>query len=488
MERRGEAVSQSTGQRRTPPHDIEAEKAVLSGLLLDNHAIYTVYTEIKPEDFYHPAHEALYRAMVTLKDENIPVDLHTLSDHLKTKNLLESVGGTVALMEIADYEATAANVVYHARIIRDKAVKRHLIHVATEIVESGYEGEDAGSRLLDAAESKIFDIGRKEGRSAFASLKSEMPATFDYIDMVMARNGEISGLSTGFRDLDQITGGLQRGEMIVLAARPSMGKTALALTIAQNASKKSGAKCAVFSLEMTTQSLVVRLLMAEAGVDQSALRKGYLSHSDYRRLVDAADILEKAPIYIDDTGGITILEIKAKCRRLAAEIGGLDLVVVDYLQLVAGDGKDSRKDLEVGEISRGLKLLSKELNCPVLALAQLNRGPEQRDPDKRRPMMGDLRESGAIEQDADVIAFIYRDEYYNKATEEPGIAEIIFAKQRNGPTGTIKLKFEARHARFADANEVTYRDENEAAPSFDSGEFVGPDDVSYGHDSEQDPI
>jgi replicative DNA helicase len=341
---------------------------------------------------------------------------------------------------------------------------------------------------LDSAESKIFDISRREGRSVFSSLQSELPATFDYIDLVRERNGEISGLSTGFRDIDQITGGLQPGEMIVLASRPSMGKTALALTIAQNASKKTGAKCAIFSLEMTTQSLVVRLLMSEASVDQSALRKGYLSHSDYRHLQNAASVLQEAPIYIDDTGGITVLEIKAKCRRLAAEIGGLDLVVVDYLQLVAGDGKEDRKDLEVGEISRGLKLLSKELNCPVLALAQLNRGPEQRNPDQRRPMMGDLRESGAIEQDADVIAFIYRDEYYNKGTEEPGIAEIIFSKQRNGPTGTVKLRFEARHARFTDANQVTYRDDNEVAPSFDSGEFVGPADVSFDHDGGQDPI
>ncbi len=479
----GEALraTPAAGQHRVPPHDLEAEKAVLSGLLLDNHAIHTVYTEIKPEDFYHPAHEALYRAMVALKDDNVPVDLHTLSDHLSTHSLMESVGGLVGLMEIADYEATAANVVYHARIVSDKAIKRRLIAIATEIVESGYEGEDIGSRLLDQAESKIFDISKEEGRTSFTSIKDEMAATFDYIDMVMARNGEISGLTTGFRDLDQILGGLQPGELTVLAARPSMGKTALALTIAQNASKKVGARAAVFSLEMTTQSLVVRMLMSEAGVDQSALRKGYLSHADHRKLMKAADVLNQAPIFIDDSGSVTILEIKAKCRRLAAE-SGLDLIIVDYLQLVYGDTKGERKDLEIASISRGLKALSKELNCPVLALSQLNRGPEQRDPDKRRPMMGDLRESGAIEQDADVIAFIYRDVVYNKNTEDPDIAEVIIAKQRNGPVGTVKLKFEGRYARFTDSELVTYRDEGQAPPAYEGDGFVGPDDGSAGAD------
>jgi len=471
------------GAHRVPPHDLEAEKAALSGLLLDNHALHTICTEIKPEDFYHPGHEMLYRAILALGDENTPVDLTTLGAYLKTHNQLEAVGGAAYLLEIAEFEATAANVVYYARIIRDKAIKRRLIGVATEIVESAYEAEDVGSKLLDEAESKIFDIGKEDSTTRFQSLKSEMTPTFDYIDKLMERNGEISGVTTGFRDLDQMTGGLQPGELIIIAARPSMGKTALALAIAQNAAKKVGAKTAIFSLEMTTRSLIVRLLMAEARVDQSALRRGFLAHADYRKLQQAADVLNRAEIFIDDGGAISILEIKAKCRRLAAELKGLNLVVVDYLQLVHGERRGERKDLEIASISRGLKALAKELHCPVVALSQLNRGPEQRDPDKRRPMMGDLRESGAIEQDADVIAFIYRDVVYNKSTETPEIAEIILAKQRNGPQGTVKLKFEDRYAHFKDADRLTERDEDAVPPPFAREGFVGPDDLN-----ELDPI
>ncbi|MDX1648307.1 MAG: replicative DNA helicase, partial [Myxococcota bacterium] len=348
------------------------------------------------------------------------------------------------------------------------------ISVASEIAETGYdEAEDSG-RLLDFAESRIFDISKSQSRSSFRSLHDEMPGTFDYVEAIMNRGGDLTGLPTGFDDVDEMTGGLQPGELIIVAARPSMGKTAFALNVAQNVClhENGGEKrrAAIFSLEMTTRSLVLRLLSSEARIDFSTLRKGFLAMSDFRRLTQAGDRLSGAEIWIDDSGQATILEMKAKARRLHAE-HGLDLVVVDYLQLASADGRRDRKDLEIAEISRGLKALAKELEIPVIALSQLNRGPEQRDPDKRRPILGDLRESGAIEQDADVIAFIYRDVVYNKETEHPELAELIIAKQRNGPTGTVKLRFEGRYALFQ--NWSGREDDDASVPTFGGG-FVGP--------------
>ncbi len=432
---------------RVPPHDLEAEKAVLSAILLDNQAVHAVYTEIKPEDFYHPAHRLIYQAMVAIKDGNEPVDLHTLSDHLNTRKILDEVGGPVALAEIADYEATAANVIHHARIVRDKSIKRRLIGVATEIVEQGYDESGPADQMLDHAESKVFDVSQSTSRVTFRSLHDEMQDTFDYVEALMERGGELTGLPTGFTDLDEMTGGLQPGELVILAARPSMGKTALALNIARNAAVDHGRKAAVFSLEMTTRSLVLRLLAAEARIDFATFRRGFIAVNDHARLVAAAGRLAHADVWIDDSGMITVLEMKAKCRRMRAE-RGLDLVIVDYLQLAHGDGRHERREQEISEISRGLKALAKELDLPVLALSQLNRGPEVRGGEHRRPMLADLRESGAIEQDADVIGFIYRDEVYNPDTEHQGVAELILAKQRNGPTGTVRLRFEARYARF----------------------------------------
>ena len=434
---------------RVLPQDLEAEKAVLSALLLDNRAIHTILTEIKPQDFYHPAHQQLYQSMLALQDENEPVDLHTLSDYLNGQKTLDAIGGPVFLAEIADYEATAANVVQHARIVRDKSIKRSLIQVATEIVEAGYDPSDRAEHLLDVAESKVFEIAQQKARVSFETLDAELHGAIDYIEALMQRSGELTGVPTGFKDLDEDTGGLQPGELVIVAARPSMGKTALALNMARNAAVDHGKKVAIFSLEMTKRSLVLRLLSSEAKVDFTAFRKGFGTTSAHERLAAAANGLSNAQIWLDDSGTITILEIKAKCRRLKSE-HGLDLVLVDYLQLAHGDHPAARKDLEIAEISHGLKALAKELDIPVVALSQLNRGPEQRDPDKRRPNMGDLRESGAIEQDADVIAFIYRDEVYNKETADRGIAELIVAKQRNGPTGTIKLQFEPRFAVFRD--------------------------------------
>ena len=446
------AVDSAAFAGRVPPSDLGAERAVLSSLLLDPRAFHEVMAEIRADDFYHPAHQTLFNAMVAVHDAGRPVDLITLSEHLMLAKQLDSVGGPVALAEIADFAATAANVAHHARIVRDKAVKRRLIGVATEIVQTGYEETESADKLLDFAESKIFDVSKAQSRSTFQNLHDEMPGVFDYVEGIMNRAGALSGLPTGFGDLDEMTGGLQPGELIIIAARPSMGKTAFALNIGRNAAVDHGKKVAVFSLEMTTRSLIVRLLASEARIDFSSLRKGFLPMADYRRLQEAADRLSQANIWIDDSGSVSILEIKAKSRRLQAE-HGLDLVVVDYLQLSHADGRRDRKDLEIAEISKGLKALAKELSIPVIALSQLNRGPEQRDPDKRRPMMGDLRESGAIEQDADVIAFIYREVVYNKETEDPRCAEIIIEKQRNGPTGTVKLNFDGKYALFQNRTE-----------------------------------
>ncbi len=477
MANRREGGDRTEFSQRVPPHDLEAEKAVLSALLLDNRAVHVVYTEVVPEDFYHPSHQQLYRAMLALQDANQPVDLHTLSDYLNRQKSLDAVGGPVYLAEIADYEATAANVVHHARIVREKSVRRSLISVATEIAEAGYEQADPAEHLLDVAQSRVFEIGRSKTRTSFRSLHDEMDNALNYVEALMERGGELTGIPTGFKDFDEKTGGLQPGELIIVAARPSMGKTALALNIARNAAVDHGKKAAVFSLEMTKRALALRMLASEAKVDFSSFRRGFGSVSDHTRLVAAAGTLANADIWIDDSGMITILEIKAKCRRLASE-RGLDLVLLDYLQLAHGDRPTTRKDLEIAEISHGLKSLAKELDIPVIALSQLNRGPEQRDPDKRRPNMGDLRESGAIEQDADVIGFIYREEVYQRTEENHGVAELILAKQRNGPTGTIRLQFEARYANFRDLADEAPAYSPPSGGAFESGR-AEPEDAPF---------
>ena len=439
------APSRPTG--RVPPSDIEAEKAVLSALLLENNAIHSVLNEVHPEDFYHPSHQQIYKSMLALQDENEPVDLHTLADRLNAEKRLDAVGGQVYLSELTDYESTAANVMHHARIVRDKAIKRNLIRVATEIAESSFDQDERSEQLLDEAESKIFQLGQEKARTTFTPLDVGLHDAMDHVEMLIRSSGDLTGVPTGYRDLDADTGGLQPGELVIIAARPSMGKTAFALNIACNAATEHKKKVAIFSLEMTKRSLILRLLSSEARVNLTGFRKGYGNLAQFAKIQEAANRLSGAEIWMDDSGTITILEIKAKCRRLKSE-HGLDLVMVDYLQLAHGNSPVSRKDLEIAEISHGLKALAKELDIPVVALSQLNRGPEQRDPDKRRPNMGDLRESGAIEQDADVIAFIYRDEGYNPKPENEGLAELIIAKQRNGPTGTVHLHFDAQFAKF----------------------------------------
>jgi len=470
----GDPIDVGAGRAgRVPPHDLEAEKAVLSALLLDNATVHAAFIEVRPEDFYHPSHRMLYAAMVALRDENEPVDLHTLSDYLTRSKLLDRVGGPVALAEIADYEATAANVIHHARIVRDKAIKRRLIATATEIVELGYDEGDRADRLLDQAESKIFEISRENARSTFSVLEKEIHTTFDYLDALRERGGELTGIPSGFLEFDKLTGGLQNGELTILAARPSMGKTAFALNVARHAAAAQKT-VAFFSLEMSAQALVLRLLSSEGRVEASTFRSGNFSTHAYQQLQQAASRLVHAPILIDDSGALTILEMKAKCRRLKSDTG-LDLAMVDYLQLMRGEVRVDSREQEIAEISRGLKALAKELDIPVMALAQLNRGPEMRE--DKRPRLADLRESGAIEQDADVIAFLYRDEFYNPNNPEvQGTAELIVQKQRNGPTGTVNLQFEARYTRF---NDLARREDDRDRPPRGAG-FVPPADDDEG--------
>lgn len=433
---------------RVPPNDLDAEKAVLSAIMIDQDVIHQVYDQLKADDFYHPSHQILYRAMVQLRDTNQPVDLTVLASFLRSEEQLEAIGGISTLAEISDYEATPANAEHYAKIIRGASVKRNLISVASEIVTAGFDPSEEAAKLLDHAESKIFELSQAEAKSSLAPLDEQMHDTFNHIEMLMTRGGELTGCSTGFSEFDKMTGGLQPGDLIIIAARPSMGKTALTLNIARNAAVLADKHVAVFSLEMTTRSLVMRMLSSEAEVDFSTFHKGLISVDAHGRLADAAGKLSRAGVWIDDSGAPTILEIRAKCRRLHAQ-QGLDMVIVDYLQLAHGDGRIDSREQEISQISRGLKGLAKELNIPVVALSQLNRGPESRGAEEKRPMLADLRESGAIEQDADVIGFIYRDIVYNKATEYPDKAELIIAKQRNGPTGTVNLKFEGRFARFS---------------------------------------
>ncbi|MFP8873476.1 MAG: replicative DNA helicase, partial [Myxococcota bacterium] len=376
-----------------------------------------------------------------------PVDLHVLSDHLKAQDRLERVGGIAALVELANYSATAANIDHYARIVRDKSIKRSLIQVVSEIARVGYEDGDSSDELLDAAESKIFSLSQDRAQVTLRPLDKEMHDAVDFIDVLMNRGGELTGLPTGFPELDKMTGGLQPGDFVVLAARPSMGKTALVLNVARNAAVDHGRKVAVFSLEMTARALVLRMLSSESKVDFSVFRSGLISVEAHGKLMTAAGRLADASIWIDDSSSPSILELRAKARRLHAQ-GGLDLIIVDYLQLVRGEKRRDSREQEISEISRGLKGLAKELNVPVIGVSQLNRGPESRGAEDKRPMLSDLRESGAIEQDADLIGFIYRDVVYNRETEYEDLAELIIGKQRNGPIGTVKLQFLSRYAEF----------------------------------------
>jgi replicative DNA helicase len=414
-------------------------------MLLEEGAVSEVMGLLRPDDFYRPAHARIFEAMGTLYERNEPLDEITIASCLKETGKLDGVGGQAFLASLTESVPTAANVTYYARIVRSRALTRRLISAATSIAGSGYEGQGDIDALLDEAESKIFEITSSREQRAFTPLKDIVKDAFKQIEKLYEQKEPITGVSTGFADLDRVTSGFQPADLIIIAGRPSMGKTAFALGVAQNAALNNKTAVAVFSLEMAKEQLVMRMLCSEARIDGSRLRGGMLKDTDWPKLARAAGQLAEAPIYIDDTGSISILEMRAKARRLQSE-HGLGLIVVDYLQLMRGRSGIEGREREISEISRGLKALAKELSVPVVALSQLNRSLENRQ--DKRPMLSDLRESGAIEQDADVIAFVYRDEYYNKESEHKGLAELIIGKQRNGPTDTVTLKFFREYTRF----------------------------------------
>ena len=432
---------------RIPPQNLEAEQSVLGGILLDNQGLNAVLEVITGRDFYSEAHRRIFEAMINLSDRGEPVDLITLSSILKDRTQLDKAGGAAYIAGLVDNVPSAANIVHYAKIVKEKAILRGLINTATEILGKTYAPGADVDTVLDEAEQAIFEISEKKIRPAFFPIKDIVKDSFRTIEDLYARKELITGVPTGFEKVDDLTSGLQDSDLIIIAGRPSMGKTAFALNIAEFVGIHRGLPVCLFSLEMAKEQIAMRMLAATAKVDSQRIRKGFLGETDWPKLTTAAGILSEAPIFIDDTAAITVLEMKAKARRLKAE-HGLGLVIIDYLQLMRSSAAKDSREQEISEISRSLKALAKELSVPVIALSQLNRKVEDRT--NRRPQMADLRESGAIEQDADVIAFIYRDEVYNKAEDNPekGMAEVIIAKQRNGPIGTVKLAFLEKFTSF----------------------------------------
>ncbi|AKS39757.1 DNA helicase [Anoxybacillus gonensis] len=431
---------------RLPPQNIEAEQAVLGAILLEPSALTTASEILIPEDFYRAAHQKIFRTMLQLSDRGEPVDLVTVTSELADANALEEIGGVSYLTELANAVPTAANVQYYAKIVEEKSILRRLIRTATSIAQDGYTREDEVEDVLNEAERKILEVSQRKNTSGFQNIKDVLVQAYDNIEMLHNRKGEITGIPTGFIELDRMTAGFQRSDFIIVAARPSVGKTAFALNIAQNVATRTGENVAIFSLEMGAQQLVMRMLCAEGNINAQNLRTGKLTPEDWGKLTMAMGSLSNAGIFIDDTPNIRVSEIRAKCRRLKQE-QGLGMVLIDYLQLIQGSGRNrENRQQEVSEISRSLKALARELDVPVIALSQLSRSVEQRQ--DKRPMMSDLRESGSIEQDADIVAFLYRDDYYDKESENKNIIEIIIAKQRNGPVGTVQLAFVKEYNKF----------------------------------------
>src|SRR5213596_1893756 len=418
--------------RRVPPQSLEAEESVLGAVMLDNPVVDRVVEMLRPEDFYRGAHRKLFRAMVELNGRSEPIDLITLSETLKARGDLAEVGGGAYLAELTERVPTAANAVHYAKIVRERSILRGLIEASTEIASRGYQAPDNVDELLDHAERLIFGIQERKVRQAFTKLSEVLVESIKTIERLYEQKQAVTGVSTGFADLDALTAGLQPSDLIVVAGRPSMGKTALCLNIAEHAALRADVGVAIFSLEMSKEQLALRMLCSESRVDLKRVRTGHLSDREFPKLAMAAGRLADAPIFIDDTPALSVLELRAKARRLKRDPSTkLGLIIVDYLQLMRStEGKDNREQ-EISEISRSLKALAKELSVPVIALSQLNRQVESRNPPK--PRLADLRESGAIEQDADVIAFIYREEVYVEDSDKKGVAEIIVAKQRNGP-------------------------------------------------------
>ncbi|MGU3625702.1 replicative DNA helicase [Comamonas testosteroni] len=445
-------ADQQVAQLRVPPHSMESESSVLGGLLLDNNAWERVGDLLNDGDFYRHEHKLIFEAIGKLINASKPADVITVYEHLQGMGKAEEVGGLMYLNQLAQYVPSASNIRRYAEIVRERAILRKLVTASDDIATNAFNPQGKTvERILDEAEQKIMAIGEEGARNkqGFQSLDTLVVDLLDRVQEMADNPMDVTGVPTGFVDLDRMTSGLQAGDMVVLAARPSMGKTSFAVNIAEHVALNEGLPVAIFSMEMGAAQLAVRIVGSIGRVNQGNLRTGKLSDDEWPRLTEAIERLRTVSLHIDETPGLSPTELRANARRLARQCGKLGLIVVDYLQLMSGSGSAASSDnraTELGEISRGLKMLAKELQCPVIALSQLNRSVEQRT--DKRPMMSDLRESGAIEQDADIIMFIYRDDYYNKESKEPNIAEVIIGKQRNGPTGTVKLFFQKNQTRF----------------------------------------
>lgn len=440
---------------KLPPQNLEAEVSVLGSILLENESFAKSLEIISETDFYRAVHRKIFSAMQELFEKNEPVDLLTLSDTLRKRNELEEVGGVDYLASLEEVVPTSANIQFHSKIVKEKAILRRLISTSTEIISKGFESDSDVEMLLDYAEKIIFEISENKIRSGFSPLNEIITNNFEAIEKLFDKKQLITGVATGFKDFDNKTSGMQPSDLIIIAGRPSMGKTTFALNIARNAGIDAKIPVAIFSLEMSKEQLGLRMLCSEARINSNKLRTGYLAHSDWPDLTNAADKLTKAPIFIDDTPALTALDVRTRARRLKSE-HNIGLIIIDYLQLMRGRHNVENRQQEVSEISRSLKALAKELKVPVIALSQLSRAVETRT--EKRPQLSDLRESGAIEQDADLVAFLYREEVYNKDTENKGIAEILIEKHRNGPTGVVTLIFLSEFTRF----ENHAKNENEA--------------------------
>jgi len=426
---------------KIPPQNLEAEQSVLGSMLIEKEAILRAMEILRPEDFYRDAHRGIFETIISMYDRGEAIDLVTVSENLRQRGILEDIGGLAYLTMLANAVPTAANVEHYAKIVEEKSLLRQLINAATRIAARGYEGTEDVNELLDWAEQSIFNLSQRHNQGGFAALKDVLMEAFEHIEQLYAKKGGVTGVPTGYTQFDEMTSGLQPSDLIIIAARPSQGKTTLAMNMARNAAVNYKVPVAVFSLEMSKEQLAVRLLCSEAGVDMQRLRTGYLRESDWKPLSVALGRLGDSQIFIDDTPGCGIMELRARARRLKAE-HNIGLIVVDYLQLVQTRGKFENRQQEISEISRSLKSLARELNVPVIACSQLSRAVEQRE--KKRPQLSDIRESGAIEQDADLVCFIHSD----PESEEKNVVELIIAKQRNGPTGSIELYFRREVGRF----------------------------------------
>ncbi|OPJ58692.1 replicative DNA helicase [Clostridium oryzae] len=435
-----------TASLRSLPQNVEAEQSVIGSMIIDKNSIAEAVETLRSEDFYRDVHKVIFSALVALFQKDTPIDLVTLTEYLKANDKLEAAGGITYITQISDSVPTTAHLQTYIKIVAEKSMLRKLIRASTEIIEDCYDKQDDVSKVLDLSEKRIFDIAEKRSTADYEPISSVLERGFLEIEKVFNNKGNITGVPSGFSDLDSKTSGFQKGDMVLIAARPSMGKTTFALNIAENAALRSGKSVVIFSLEMSKEQLAYKLLCSQANVDMLKLRTGNLEDGDWENIARASGPLAASKIFIDDTAGMSVMEMRSKCRRIKLEYG-IDIIMIDYLQLMSGSSGSESRQQEVSEISRSIKALAKEMQCPVIALSQLSRAPEQRA--DHRPMLSDLRESGSIEQDADVVMFLYRDEYYNKETEDKNVAECIIAKQRNGPVGTVKLAWLGQFSKFA---------------------------------------